>query len=463
MSGHKHATITARAEDIHQLSQTEMAVRFIEAGFQELSARLDRYGQHEAQAEVLQAEAAQEILIQTLAQVDEAFSDLEQQTHSALVEQQEQFSEQLNSFNEYSEQVNAEKLEHLSNQYQDALEELSHYQDESITLISEKLEKIAHHQKRRNYPTIKWLEAVDVLYHSIEHDPFIEIVSPGLFVDSTESIKQAQANLASGYSEAALVTAQNTYREISRAKMRAEYERHQYQNLAILLRKKLELLDQEILLNQRVHAIDLHGNPLPNEITVDEWVDGSLSRLHQKIKAAQLLLDEPVSTSQISKMKKAIKQVIPYWQSKLSDFVYQARAEAINSQLRMNIALMVVRSLSSQGYRLVHTQYNEEDMRADYLARLVDDDGSQVIVQVESTGNKPEMAELNLFTEDAEKRTPHELKQRSKEIQRSIRRAGLMVGELVPIDQNRQNMPIPVTRMKDDQQHKQLEQVAPKR
>jgi hypothetical protein len=463
MSGHKHATITARAENIRQLSQTEMAVRFVEAGLNELSARLDQYARQDREADGLHTQAAQEILIQTLGEVDEAFGALEEQTQIALTQQQDQFYEQLNSLNEYSEQANAEKLEQISEQYQSALEELSHFQDESITILSEKLERIARGQKRKNFHIIKWLEAVNVLYQSIEHDPFIEIVSPGFLEESTESIRQAQANLAAGYAEAALVIGQNTYRAISQVKIRAQQERQQYQNLTFLLHKKLQLLEQEVLLNQSVHAFDLQGNTLPNEIAVDEWVEGNLSRLHQKIQAAQTLVEKPVSIHQIDKLKKAIKHIIPLWHKKLDDFVYQARAEAINSQLRMNIALMVVRSLSSQGYRLVQTQYNNEDMRAEYLAQLVDDEGSQVLIQVEAGGSQPETAELNLFTQDADKRTPHELKQRSKEIQRSISRAGLRVSELKPVEQATQNVHNSQERVKDGQQRKQLEQFAPKR
>ena len=463
MSGHKHATITARAENIQQLSQTEMAVRFVEAGLDELSARMDQYARQARETDILNAQAAQEILIQTLAQVDEAFGSLEQQTQVALTQQQDQFYEQLNTLNEYSEQANAEKLEQISEQYQSALEELSHFQDESITLLSEKLERIAHGQKSKNFHIIKWLEAVNVLYQSIEHDPFIEIVSPGFIVESTELIRQAQTNLASGYPEAALVNVQNTYRAISQVKIRAQQERQQYQNLTFLLHKKLQLLEQEVLLNQRVHAFDLQGNTLPNEITVDEWVEGNLSRLHHKIQAAQTLVEKPVSLQQIDNLKKAIKHIIPLWHKKLDDFVYQARAEAINSQLRMNIALMVVRSLSNQGYRLVQTQYNDEDMRAEYLAQLVDEEGSHVLIQVESAGSQPETAELNLFTQDADMRTPHELKQRSKEIQRSISRAGLRVSELKPVERTTQNVQTFKERVKDGQQRKQLEQIAPKR
>ena len=49
MSGHKRATITARTENIRELSQTEMAIRFVEAGLKELSQRLDQHARQQTE------------------------------------------------------------------------------------------------------------------------------------------------------------------------------------------------------------------------------------------------------------------------------------------------------------------------------------------------------------------------------------------------------------------------------
>jgi hypothetical protein len=94
---------------------------------------------------------------------------------------------------------------------------------------------------------------------------------------------------------------------------------------------------------------------------------------------------------------------------------------------------MVVKALETQGYKLERSTYIDGDMRSNYRAQLADNEGSRVLVQVEPQAGLPQAMELNLFTQDVEKRTPHELKQRSIEIQRSLRRAGLIVGDLTPV------------------------------
>ena len=463
MSGHKRATITANTDNIRQMSQAEMSIRFVEAGLNVLSDRLNDYAQQNREAEAIQAELAQEVLIQTLAQVDEAFSEMEEQSQSALAEQQEIYFQQLSVINEQVEQINAQHLDQLSAQYQSAIDEVARRNEEALVVVAEKLQVISQERKSKTYHIRKWIEAVGILYQSILEDPFIEIVYPGFTNHIAAQIRDAEDDLHSGYYDAALMCAKNSYREISTVKIQAEQERQQYQHLKSLLWKKLELLEQELKINQRVRVFDLQGNPLPNEITVDDWVSGKMSLLLERIIKTQTLISRPVSPGQIDKLKQVLNHKLPQWQVMMKDYVFQARSEVINSQLRMNIALMVVRALSNQGYKLLLTNYAGNDMRSDYQAQLVDNEGSEILVQVEPAGSQPQTAELNLYTQDADKRTPHELRQRALEIQRSIRRAGLTISELSPVEQAPQPFDLSNRRVKQELQQKQVEYDSSKR
>jgi hypothetical protein len=202
------------------------------------------------------------------------------------------------------------------------------------------------------------------------------------------------------------------------------------------LNKKLQLLDQEIELNKQVHVLDLQGNPLDMEIWVDDWVGGNLSQLQQEVRSVLTWLEKPPSQARLKQLRQYLKSSVTRWQSLLSEYVYLARSEVINSQLRMNTALTVIRTLETQGYKLERSTYRDGDMRAGYRAQLTDSEGSRVLVQVEPQAGLAEGMELNLFTQDADKRTPHELKQRSIEIQRSLRKAGLQIGDLTPVTFN---------------------------
>ena len=105
----------------------------------------------------------------------------------------------------------------------------------------------------------------------------------------------------------------------------------------------------------------------------------------------------------------------------------------------MNIARLVVTALASQGYYLDGSGYTGEDMRQGYLAEMVDMENSRIMIHVEPASGSSGTVELNLDIEDIHKRTPHEIRQRSLEIQRSLQKAGLQVGELLPV--NPENRP----------------------
>ena len=431
MSGHKRATVSARAENIRELSQTEMAVRFIEAGLKDLSQQLEHAAQTERDLERYQTETHNQQLIQALSEVDEAFSHLEEDTQKAISQQEEAYNQQLSQFGEYIEQTSSHQISELHEHYQTALDELAEQHEQSLASLSEQLDNILHEQNSLDLSVEKWIDAASAVLDSIAQ------TSAGFYARElpyyAQMINQALENQGAGYKEAALISAQNAYRELSQGKVRLDQLRHQYSALSRLLGKKLHLLEREIELNQQVHVLDLQGNPLESQIWVDDWVDGKLSQLQQEVRSALVWLEKPPSRARLKQMRSLIKYSLPRWQAALSEFVYQARSEVINSQLRMNTALMVVRTLETQGYKLERSTYVDGDMRSNYRAQLTDSEGSRVLVQVEPQEGSLETMQLNLFTQDADKRTPHELKQRAIEIQRSLRRAGLNIGDLTPV------------------------------
>jgi hypothetical protein len=434
MSGHKRATITARTENIRELSQTEMAIRFVEAGLSELSQRLELAAQNDRAAEIDHNEAINQELIAALSEIDGVFGRLEEDTRTVLIQQEQAFNEQLNQFGESVAETNAQHIEELSAQYQTVIDQLAENQEESLTIIADKLESLTQDQQSLVQNISKWIDAASTLLQSIIVDPIMVRANGAASVYYADLISQAVENQQAGYNEAALISAQSAYREISKARMHIHQLHSQYSALSRALSKQIELLDQEVELNKQVHVIDLQGNPLDMEIWVDDWVGGKLSQLQQEIHIARKYLDKPPSPAALRKLRNVLNHAIPQWHALLNEYVYQARSEVINSQLRMNIALMVVRALTIQGYRLEASNYADEDMRSEYRAQLTDSEGSRVLVQVEARGGQPEATELNLFTQDTDKRTPHELRQRSREIQLSLLTAGLKVGDLSPVE-----------------------------
>jgi hypothetical protein len=122
-----------------------------------------------------------------------------------------------------------------------------------------------------------------------------------------------------------------------------------------------------------------------------------------------------------------IKEQIP-------EVVYQARLEALSSQMRYNIAECALSALQSQGYELSFGAFSGNDMRCTYQLVLENMGGSQVRVEVSPIEDQPLIQNLDLQTNEREAITEHEVLQRLSELKQALRWFGLGIGVIVGPD-----------------------------
>ena len=125
---------------------------------------------------------------------------------------------------------------------------------------------------------------------------------------------------------------------------------------------------------------------------------------------------------------------IPEIRQALSDLVYKARWEVVNSQIRINIADIAIQALESQGFQVREHGFNGNDMKNAYRIALTNVEQSQVIIQVKPLPNIEAGSDLSIESNDREKRSESELRSRSGEITRSLARYGLRVGPLSMVE-----------------------------
>ncbi len=65
--------------------------------------------------------------------------------------------------------------------------------------------------------------------------------------------------------------------------------------------------------------------------------------------------------------------------SQLLDLVTEARVAVLASQLRFNVAQIVVQSLEAQGFFLEHANYEKDDYRETFVARTCNYAGNEVV------------------------------------------------------------------------------------
>ena len=120
---------------------------------------------------------------------------------------------------------------------------------------------------------------------------------------------------------------------------------------------------------------------------------------------------------------------MPELRTRLADACFAARIEALNSQLRVNIADLVVQALSVQGFMLQGYAYEQNDWRASFQANLTGLDQSTVTVQVVPSGTEIGQNELHILSGDQPLRNQREMRQRWDEVEDMLVLSGLSVGE----------------------------------
>jgi len=237
-------------------------------------------------------------------------------------------------------------------------------------------------------------------------------------------------NLNQGMPEAALLNAQQTYSHLS--ELRGELERKQnewsvlYQASLLTARRFYAMLAG----CQRLPALDTDGNELPYEIDVDFWCGRKLSRLAEKTRNVLQQLEKNQAILDADALNQLIQTDFPASQEELDKLIVDARLAALNSQVRINIADLVVQALEQQGFVLQESKYSNNDQRKAFSARVQNLEGSEVVIQVMPVPGDAGRNELQLHSLDKDQRTEHELRQRSSEISRTLNDYGLVVGAL---------------------------------
>ena len=106
------------------------------------------------------------------------------------------------------------------------------------------------------------------------------------------------------------------------------------------------------------------------------------------------------------------------------------RVAVLASQLRFNVAQIVVQSLEAQGFFLEQANYEKDDYRETFVARTCNYAGNEVVVSIDPDPGLDEGGKINIQSLDAGKITEHELHQRNFEIFNAILENGIEVGEI---------------------------------
>jgi hypothetical protein len=202
--------------------------------------------------------------------------------------------------------------------------------------------------------------------------------------------------------------------------------------------------------NGKVKAVGLDGEELANFVDLSSWTDGRFPQLleHTRQLAGYLIQDKNILT--LEDLSRIYNQILPVIRQSFDSLVFEARLNALNSQLRMNIAEKAVLALENHGYSLDHSGYKDNDMTSQFNAHLACLDGSEVTINVLPNSTNPEdlSSDLVVITTHPYLKSEHEDRLQWEELRNALGQYNLKVSRTIespsrPItdaDQNNQVM-----------------------
>jgi len=425
MSGRKYATITISQDEYRRLHELDMKQRF--------SKKRNSNNDDPRYDALLEAynviEERQKDYENVIANMTEEMAAIEaDQSADILTVQAEYYQNLMNQYQELQEE-NLETRDALHETTEYFKQVIYHEQtktQERINALFNQLSSISNEENLKEDHARLWIENCNQISEYInatyDHSKF----SPGEFDKILQRLNMAIYDIKRGYIDSGMQFAQETFLKFSELRISLEEKTSEWQASYQINSDELQRLYQDILNTSVIPAIGIEGEDLGIDIEVNYWAHGQLSQLRNNIKTIVSTFHSDQEKITFDDLNKLSTEAIPKLKQLFSDIVLEARQNAINSQIKINVAYYAMKALEQHGFSLQDAHYSNGDMREGFSAQLSDPDGSNIVLQI--TPNKVDNSNnLMIDTIDDTVHTEDEYMQRWEVIKKSIQECGIQV------------------------------------
>lgn len=231
--------------------------------------------------------------------------------------------------------------------------------------------------------------------------PDHERLAPRELAPIEQRLADAGQNAQDGHFEAAIAGAQQAYRGLS--DLRAELTLRQRERTELRRQADGALRIVRELIHRSAHLPGSSVDELAAEaeIDVDHWSDGQLKGLTDQVAKVTAELDNRAEPPTIERIKEIIAVQAPEFRQRVEDVIDLAQRRVEASQLRVNIANLVMSVLEDRfAYEYNGAGYEEGDERAAFVARLDRIGGNSVVVELRPVGADFTDAQLDILSYD---------------------------------------------------------------
>ena len=379
MSGYKRATVTISEQEYRRLHEADMKRRF--RGHTKITA--ENSGQTADLTNTLrQMENRQRQLEESFSALDQNFDRDGAEAMQEILMQNALCYESLATIMEETTSNTSDSLSLLSQRFTEEMErEREQYRDHLQSLV-QRLDTYEHREQVKTEVARQWLRQSVVLADFIQEQFNHERFLPGRLSKIHRSLNFAQNNLAQGFLESSLQASQQAFLELSELHFELEQCVVEWQTEFEKAHRAIDQILTDLKLNARVNALGLQGEELTEQVDLEYWTEGKYRQLFDVCRKVMTRLGQDQQHLSTEELRRVNTELFPFITERFESIVYEARFNALNSQLRMNIAERALQALEIHGFRLNESGYANKDMRARFTADLENSDGSRVSIQV---------------------------------------------------------------------------------
>jgi len=256
---------------------------------------------------------------------------------------------------------------------------------------------------------------------SLPHKRF----APGKLDAIRRHVEDAKSNYQANMPEASLSTAQQAYWDITDLQEEVLRKQREFMLTYQAALQEVRSLLEEAHANRK-YQMGLGESADKDILTleVDYWSNGELSAYEAKVKTAEKQLVKGENIFTIEEVKNILDR-IETMKPEIEEIVERARQNILASQLRVNIAELVIEALKGQGFVLQDATYEGGDERNAYVAKVKNVAESEVVTVISPIEGELGKNVVEIHSYDETYVDDAVLKQRSKEIVSILNEKGL--------------------------------------
>jgi hypothetical protein len=251
--------------------------------------------------------------------------------------------------------------------------------------------------------------------------------APGRLASLELRLVSAEQHAAEGTPAAAIALAQEVAHGLSELRLDvelAERERIEARAAAVTELAITAGLVEENALHE---VLDSDGLVVEGvDLDVDHWSNGELSTLRTTVAGLLAKARDDENPLRTQDLRQLTETEVPRLRRRLADVVEQAGGRQLSSQLRVNVADVVVQVLDEvAGYELVDSTYAGEDYREAYVTKVAHGNGNEIVFEVTPAADGRFV--LRMLSYDHETTAAAELSERARAVAQELRSQGLTV------------------------------------